>query len=380
MKRWRGAILALGVLAYLGGTLAWLRSERTLVAPKLFPAGSVHNTDSRGLSLAYGYLRERAGAGRVEALTRPLEPISVTAGAVVFRVRPPQRFAPRTQRAPEQAQAPAAELITHGEEAFVREGGRLVLGVAEAYGPFSVTLLGGGVVRKVFPSWPGVDSLRPEPRRALSGRGLQEAHAIFAAASDPLFARIAIGKGDLIVTAAPELFENRLLGEADHLALLVALAGAGRAVYFDERAHGAAEETGLFYLLAAWGFGPTLVLSGLAGALAFWRARARVGPEEDEHRETRSEAVDLVDSLGRLYDRTLTRDEALWLYAQAFERAVQARAGLRGEPLRERVKQLLGGVPTRPRAGQRDLQPLDFSRRLKTLNDAYRRLLDARTR
>jgi len=373
MSRWRGVLLALGALAYLLGTLSWLHGERTLVAPRLFPPGSVHNTDPRGLSLAYGYLKERAGTAGVLALAKPLEPLSVEPGAVVFRVRPDQRRARAGVRA-------AAALLTPGEEAFVRAGGRLVLAIDGRYGPLDVKLLRSGLTRKLFPLWSGIGSLRPEPQRVLDGPGLAEMRAVFALADDAIVSRQVLGRGDVVATSAPELFENRLLREADHLALLAALAGSARPVYFDERAHGAAEEAGLVSLLAAWGLGPTLVLAGLAAALAFWRARARVGPAEDEHRETRSEAVDLVDSLGRLYDRTLTRGEALQQHALGFERALQARAGLKGEALRARVRELLGAPPPGVRSGQRELPPLEFARRLKSINDAYRRLLDARTR
>lgn len=372
MSRWRGALLALGALAYLGGVLSWLASERALVAPRLFPPGSVHNTDPRGLSLAYRYLAQRGGTSKVRALGRPLEPLSVEAGSVVFRVRPEERET--------RGKRPAAAVLTPGEQAFVREGGRLVLAIDGRYGPLSTKPAGPGEARKLFPLWSGVGALRPEPPRALVGPALAETHAVFALGGDALVSRQVLGRGDVILTAAPELLENRLLGEADHLALLVSLAGDGRAVYFDERAHGAAEEASLFALLTAWGLGPTLVLAALAAGLAFWRARARLGPAEDEHQETRSEAVDLVDSLGRLYDRTLTRDEALRLHALGFERAVQARSGTKGEALRARVRELIGSPPPAARSRQRELEPLDFARRLKTLNDAYRRLLDARTR
>jgi hypothetical protein len=369
VKRWRGVPLALGALAYLVGALAWLREERALVSPRLFPPGSVYNTDPRGLSLAFAYLRERGGAAAVATLLRPLEPLSVEPGAVVFRVRPLARGA----RA-------RAELLTPGEQSFLRDGGRLVLALDGPYGPLDVKLLRAAEIRKLFPLWSGTSSLRPAPARALQGAEAAGLRALFAAGDAPILSRRVLGKGDVVVSSAPELFENRLLREADHLGLLASLAGTGRSVYFDERVHGAAEEAGLVALLLAWGLGPTLALGGLAALLAFWRARARLGPAEDEHRETRSEAVDLVDSLGRLYDRTLTRDEALRQHALGFERALQARSGLTGEALRARVRELLGAAPPAARPAKRELSAVEFARRLTALNGAYRRLLDARTR
>jgi hypothetical protein len=374
-------MLSLGALAYFAGALVWLSGDRAELAPRVFPAGSAHNTGPQGATLAFKYLKER-GRAKTATLALALEPTAVEPDAVVFRLRPGRRLAgDRSTEGPgESRPQPALELLGSGEEAFVRAGGRLVLALDASHGPLQAQPARRGDVRKVFPLLPGVRALQPDPPRVLAGRALADAHGLFTLGADALLARIPLGAGDVILMAAPELLENLLLGRADHLALLLGLAGDGRPVYFDERAHGAVDDPGLFSLLASWGFGPTLALSALAGALAFWRARSRLGPPEDDHRETRSEAVDLVDSLGRLYDRTLTRDEALLLHAQGFERLVSARTGLKGAELRARTQQLLGAPPKPVRKGQRELPPHEFSRRLKTINDAYRRLLHARTR
>jgi hypothetical protein len=352
-------MLSLGALAYFAGALVWLSGDRAELAPRVFPAGSAHNTGPQGATLAFKYLKER-GRAKTATLALALEPTAVEPDAVVFRLRPGRRGA--------------------GGRPTEGPGGRLVLALDASHGPLQAQPARRGDVRKVFPLLPGVRALQPDPPRVLAGRALADAHGLFTLGADALLARIPLGAGDVILMAAPELLENLLLGRADHLALLLGLAGDGRPVYFDERAHGAVDDPGLFSLLASWGFGPTLALSALAGALAFWRARSRLGPPEDDHRETRSEAVDLVDSLGRLYDRTLTRDEALLLHAQGFERLVSARTGLKGAELRARTQQLLGAPPKPVRKGQRELPPHEFSRRLKTINDAYRRLLHARTR
>jgi hypothetical protein len=184
----------------------------------------------------------------------------------------------------------------------------------------------------------------------------------------------------VILLAVPEVLENGRLAQADHLLLLEALAGTGRPVAFDEWAHGLGHDGGLLERLLAWGFGPALVVGALAFALALWRGRARLGPEEPEPPERRSEAVDLVDSLGSLYERALSRREAAALHLQAFRRAVALRTGLAGGALDRRVRDLLGGgPPPLPAAGE--IPASDFARRLSLVNGGYRRLHEhARTR
>ena len=62
-------------------------------------------------------------------------------------------------------------------------------------------------------------------------------------------------------------------------------------------------------------------------------AAKRLGPPEDDLRETRSEAIDLVGSLGTLYMSTMTDDEAIAAYREALVRSVAVQTGLRGEAL-----------------------------------------------
>ena len=69
----------------------------------------------------------------------------------------------------------------------------------------------------------------------------------------------------------------------------------------------------------------------------------RVGPAEDDFRETRSDAIDLVGSLGALYERTTTEEQALALYRDSLTRTVAMQTGLRGEQLQKRVNDLTHG-------------------------------------
>lgn len=290
------AMVWLGALAYFAAALAWLGSGSPL-GESVFPPGSAFDTSPTGLSLARRYLEGRVGRPggpvRVGVLTRAvgaqLEP-----AAVVVRVRP--------------GHAPGALLMSGAERRFVSEGGRLVLGLRDTYGPVRVAPAAGRTA-KVFPAWPGVGALRPPVPRTLPAGLPAEAHSVFAIGSAPAVARAPIGRGELVVMAVPEAIENGGLDQADHLRLLEALAGGGRPVYFDESVHGIEGRPGVIDLLAAWGFGPVLVLLPVTGLAILWRERARLGLALDDHRERRSDAVDLLDSLALLYARSLGRAE-----------------------------------------------------------------------
>jgi hypothetical protein len=290
------AVVWLGALAYFAAALAWLGSA-SRAGDTVFPPGSAFDTSPTGLSLAHRYLTGRVGRpggpARVDLLTREVGP-HLEARAVVLRVRPRAASSPL--------------LLSGPERAFVSGGGRLVLGLRETYGPLRLAGTPGRPL-KVFPAWPGVGTLRPPVPRRLSAGLPAEAHSVFAIGGAPAVARAPIGGGELVLLALPETIENGGLDQADHLRLLEALAGGGRPVYFDEHAHGLEGRPGVISLLAGWGFGPLLVLLAVTGLALLWRERARLGPALDDHRERRSDAVDLLDSLALLYGRSLGRTE-----------------------------------------------------------------------
>jgi hypothetical protein len=466
------ALPALAVVAYLVAALVWVANDRR-AARAVFPAGSVWNTGDDGLSLAFAYLAARApgqpGGARVAVLTRRLESTPLPPRAVLLRVEPEAgllaaltnrleggngdedddgddtadqggagkggktagkgksgdgaargKDASRGKAAT--AAAKAAPLLTAAEEAWVRDGGRLVLAVAGSYGAGLEVAAGhpaaGAAARKSFPIWPGVRRLLPDPPRTLGGPALTGMHALWLEGDAPIVARLALGAGDLVLLACPEVLHNRLLGRGDHLALLEALACAGgeggeggdgrRPVFFDERGHGAKESAGMLEILASWGLGPLLLLLAAAGGAAWWRAAVRVGPPDREDRNVRSDAVELVDSLADLYDRALGRGDALRLYHDNFVRTVAADTGLAGAALAARTAALaprlsLAELPpsreplapaSRPAAAAPagaasilaasqpapDLSRPAFDRLLDTLNQAFRRLDDAKRR
>jgi hypothetical protein len=376
MRR-RALTVVAAVLAYFVGSLLWLRDQKGRVDAPVH-AGSSLDASSRGLSLAFAYLaRQPAGA---ERLRRAIGAGGVAADGTVFRFRPWLGLGRSTGRPKDSGRIwTGTPLLDEAEEGWVTGGGRLVLALDEAGAATAVERARGGEVRKVYPRWPGVDRLQPSVWRALAGPALVESHALFVAGPAPLVARLARGRGELILLAVPEILENDQLGQADHLALLAALAGGHRA-YFDERGHGFLADAGLLDLLTGWGLGPLLVVLVLLGATAFWRAYSRLGPPDPDPPDVRREAVDLVDSLGALYHRSLAPVAALDLYRGWLKRAVGLRTGLRGRALDERVAELAGAPPRAPSATGTALGAPEFRARLKTLNDGFRRLTHAQPR
>ena len=352
--------LVLAAAAFASFAVLWIVSDRR-AAQRIYDTYSSANTSKNGLSLAFGYLAKQR---RVSMLTRPLVRASLEPNAVVFRIlergmiffdpedlEGKQFGPPRPRRLP---------LLGDAEEAFVRGGGRMVLALSG--GTLDTADVSEKTAVKVFPIWPAVGNL------ALSdnARGFTalrpRMHAIHASGPHAIVARERIGRGELFVISSPELFQNDSLSRGNHLQLLNALAGSGRPVYFDEVPHGIVSGDGSLALLKAWNLGPFLLLLAAIALLVFWRAGRRVGPAEDDHRETRSDAVDLVRSLGALYQKVTTDAEAIALYHEALTRTVASKTGLRGDALRKRVDDLTGGPV--PSAGE-------FRRQLDRLNEAF---------
>ena len=435
MSRRATLLLVAAIAAYGFATLAWVAGDRRAERETFESPGSSLDRGAAGTSLARAVLRERAGKGApVEALLRRIDLAELPADAVVFRLAPPQmpfqvrwseggedlmeKKAPtdakqknekakpedpkskppeaapekaqrkgRTAKSPkgadekeggEEAEPPAAAnlLLTDGEEAWVRGGGRLVLAVGGRYGPLLVEgLPAKAKVAKVFPLWPRVRRIEPRPARALSGPPLALSTAVFLAGDRPLVARLALGDGEVILLGCPEVFANDRLAQADHLALLAALAGpvGERPVYFDEWSHGLERRHGTLSLLAGWGFGPALLLGLLVAGAAFWRARAGVGPPERDDPDLRSDAVDLVDALGELYDRALRRVDALRVHHDNLVRTVAAETGLSGSALAARMAQILPGFSAPP-VGAPEISREELSRQLRIVNEAFGRI------
>lgn len=337
----RALPLILAAMAFAALTILWIASDRR-AAQRIYDDFSSANTSEQGLSLAYGYLAKQ---GKVAMLTRPLARASLERDAVLFRVadEAPTFFdpedleegqfgPPRPKREP---------LLSDADEAFVRGGGRLIL--AARSGPLATSDLNQSRAEKVFPIWPNTANVNVEESWQGFTSLRPRMHALFASGALAVVARERIGAGELVMISAPELLQNNQLATGNRLQLLNALAGARRPIYFDEVAHGIVSDDGTLAVLKEWNLGPFLVLLAFAALLYFWRAARRIGPPVDDHRETRSDAVDLVRSLGALYHNVTPYAEALALYHDALTRTVASQTGLRGDALRKRVDELTGG-------------------------------------
>jgi hypothetical protein len=383
----RGLRLAALVAALYGiGVAVWVRYDRRSVR-EVFEPGSVFNSKDEGLSLAYAYLRERSPAP-VAVLRRRVITGQVPARAVVFRVEAgvgpllpveeKDEKDNKDDKKEEEEQEPRVPLLTPDEESWVRGGGRLVVAFSQLYGPAATRdLVGRQPIRKVFPIWPGANHVVPPKIRGLDVPALPAAHAVFLAGDSIMILRQPLGRGELVLLACPEVLSNQYLGQSGHLALLEALAGIAerRPVLFDERSHGLADSGGVMATLSEWGLGPLLLLGLLATGAAFWRASARLGPADREERDTRSDAVELLDSLADLYDRALHRGDAVRLYYESFLHTLAVETGLRGRALDERAARLLDGFA--PPAGG-DLSRERFDQALRTINQAFRGVADAK--
>jgi len=364
----RALPLILAIAAFFVAALIWIGSSR--VASHAFEAGSALNTSPEGTSLAYAYLGHR---GMVKMVTTPFRSGAVPENAVVFRI---ESYGDATgdeedERGDKKTKA-VPFFLNAADEEFVRGGGRLVRASHYFGGSLEMRDDAGKIAAKVFPIWPGVETLSLPESLGLAPRSLPRGmHTIFAGNGEAVVARQVIGAGDVIVISVPEIFENQHLAAGHHLALLTALVDTRRPVYFDEYAHGIASDDGALALMTEWRLGPLLILAGIAALLTFWRNARRIGAADAEERDTRSDAADLVASLGALYGRSMTNGDAIALYRTALERTVAAQSGLRGDALHRRVADLTQGLT--PTTGEK-IAAHAFDRHLNTINDAFRTL------
>jgi hypothetical protein len=384
-------LIAAALLAWFVALAVWIGDDPGL-AEAAYDDFSTYNTANGGLSHAFGYLRAtHRGSGR---LMRDVVTERPPDNATIFRIGDPG--APRWQRVEEKKAEEKKDdkktgakkkpepkhiesLIDESEEAWIRRGGRLV--IAPAADTAEIRVVGGvcSDLRRVFPIDPPLPAVDAPRCATLSGPGLQRFHSLLTNDSGPVLVRRQLGAGEILVFSMPSALANELLGHGGNLAMLERLAGSGRPVLFDETMHGIEIESSLWDLLAGeWRLGPAFVVLALAALAAFWRkARATGLPERDEA-DVRSEAVDLVQSLGQLYDRAVDREEALRLYYQGLVRAVHARTGLKGEALERLVRSRTEGYDPKPR--YQDISREEFQRALKILNHAYETVGYADTR
>lgn len=396
----RGRILLIVSVATYAGVVLWRLGA---AEPEgAFGPASVYARQPAGLSQAFAYLAARRGDDAVRVLHRRIDAGELPANAVVFQAwngaawldESLRRASERLDEAADEDEdgaddeaddeagdaageesdtaggerPPATPFVSAREAEWVREGGRLVVLTDQGYpGLEIVDAAAASRPRKVFPLWPAVEELAPPVLRVLAGPGLDGTHAVFVAGDRPFLVRLPLGRGEVFLLGAPEMLTNAHLDAADHLALLEALAGEGRPVYFDETAHGSDQGAGLFHLLRGWRLLPALGLLIAAAVVAGWRRSRRLGPAEDPHRELRTESVDMVDSLARLYTRALRRRDLLALYRREVADAVARHGG--GAALPEPLPEPLPDGPG-------DVDDTAFRHQLEALNHLLRRTED----
>ena len=334
--------LVLSALAFAVIAIVWIVSDRR-ASQRVYDRYSTSNTSDEGLSLAYGYLGKQR---KVAQMTRPFGREPIERNATLFRLADSlQVFFDVDALEDEEVGPPKPgprRLLNDAEEAFMRAGGRIVLAVTTGALP-------SGVVKelkatKVFPVWPAVNAFELYENSGGYTWLPPRMHALFIAGDYVIVARQRVGDGEWYLLSAPEALKNDVIQH--NLALLEGLAGERRPVYFDEVIHGIVSGDGALELMKEWNLGPFLAMLALAAALVFWRAGKRIGHADDEYRETRSEAVDLVRSLGALYQEVTPESEALLLYHDALTRTVAHTTGVRGDALHKRIDELTGGKRT----------------------------------
>jgi hypothetical protein len=366
--------LLLVTVAFLTLSILWIVTDRR--APRrIYDTYSSANTSEDGLSLAAGYLAKHGKAGTLtRSLARMLASGGIERNAVVFRVSDslPVFFDPddlddKQFGPPKPKERPP---LNDAEAAFVRNGGRMIL--AASSGLLESTDTEAKAAHKVFPIWPAAGDLAPpcdcETIRAFT---TLRPHmlALYTAGSLPILARERIGSGELFVLSTPGVLANKSIANVNHLALLTALADEGRPVYFDEVLHGIVSDDGALALMKDWNLGPFLLLLGAIAVLVFWRGGRRIGPPDADERDPRSDAVDLVGSLGALYRDVTSDAESIALYHDALTRTVAHQSGLRGEALHKRVGELTGGLV--PAAGSGKMPAGVFKRQLDAINKGF---------
>lgn len=369
--------LLLASIAFLSFTFLWIVTDRR-ASQRVYDAYSSLNTADEGLSLASGYLAKQR---KVAMLTRALGRTPIERNAVVFRMadRVPTFFDPedldeKQVGPPKPKERP---LLNDAEEAFVRRGGRLIVGAR--VGVLGTVEIDETSIQKVFPIWPRVGDPQPKIHE---GEQLDAFTALrprmvvlFTSGPHVILVRERIGNGELFVFSAPQVLQNEQLATGTHLALLAALAGDQRPVYFDEVLHGIVSDDGSLALMKDWNLGPFLLLLAAIALLVFWREGRRIGPPDDDYRETRSDAIDLVHSLGALYRDVTSDADAIALYHDALTRTVAHQSGLRGEALRKRVDELTGGLV--PTTGSGKMPERVFQRQLDAINQGFGKIRES---
>ncbi len=396
MMRGRWFILLAAALAWIVAMVAWVGGDPRL-SSTAYDDDSAYNTGPKGLSQAFAYLAARHA--NVRALTRDVGLERPDRGAVILRIgaagipapppiehfedeKPPDEKAKAKRKKDEKPAPPTTSpfsILSDEEERWVRAGGRMIVAPSDSESGIHLDTHDCGAYRQVFPVVPPLPLPDVPQCASLSGPALQRFHSLVIDDKGPVIARQPIGAGDVILFSLPSAFANGNLARGANLALLESLVAGRGPIYFDETVHGIEQSNSIAELLIdEWRLGPALLLLAAAALLLFWRKARTTGRADRPDEDIRSDAVDLVQSLGQLYDRAVDRDEALRLYYHALVRAVHARTGLTGDALDRLVSKRTEGFDPTPHF--HDISREEFQRMLKILNHAYETVAYANTR
>ena len=385
--RARWSVVVIAIVATVAALSAWIANDPQLSETGFQPF-SAYNTSPAGLSQAFAYLESKhGGAHRLE---RDIVREKVPSDAVVLRVGSVVATQPVVIERVEKKKSgkktkakietrPLINLLSDEDEAWVRGGGRLIIAPSANVADIVLAPHKCSAYHDVYPIDPPLAAPSLDTCHTLGGAGLQRFHTLMTNDDGPVLARWPLGSGEVLLFSLPEAFSNEYLDRGGNLALLERLAGGRRAVYFDETLHGI-EEAGSVWdvIVGEWRLGPAIAILAVAAMAAFWRRARPNGAPDRADADVRTEGVDLVQSLGQLYDRAVDRDTSLRLYYQALTRAVHARTGLTGEPLERFVRERTAGYD--PRSRFEDITKEEFLRALEILNHAHETVGHATTR
>ncbi|MDH5637878.1 MAG: DUF4350 domain-containing protein [Nitrospinota bacterium] len=191
-------------------------------------------------------------------------------------------------------------------------------------------------------------------------------------------AQLEYGAGKVVVVGDPSPILNGWIDQGDNLEFMLGLVGAGP-VYFDEWAHGLGRGGSIIGLIEKFGLVPALLQVLFVLFLYRWSGRGVSAAEEAPERE-RVSVVEQIDTLGRLYSRTmrpgqvrervglelLTRaQDALGAHWADMDQAVEVAPTSKRERLKKTVNKARGILYGSGKAGKRELaEALTMSRGL----------------
>jgi hypothetical protein len=299
------------VIAAYTGLISLAQQYYTVTAS----SSSVYGTDSQGLSIYFRYL-EKLGLGpRALKTMEQLPPSATIIAAGPFENTPTSTEA-------------------HALVAWVRAGGRLVLAGDQG----AVILAGSGLggdpssgdaTARLAPEQPGglsrgVARVEPGPGRLLSTDPGWV--AVYRDGKGGVLLSSALGRGEVLWLADTHPLTNGGIGAADNAALAVALADAGRSIYFDEYHHGFTDDATVWDRLGYGGQAAVVLLA--AGLLLLLLATARrLGPPIAEVEVVQARTGAYIGQLAELYRKAGARGEALSSLEDGLNRALTRRHG-----------------------------------------------------